>query len=402
MTGATSRGLVFVPYPYTGSGSSYTPIAIAREFLRAGHEVTTFVPSLRAVPPTDLDYRTWLPAWLPRPLRGGRFHRFAYAAMAERLLAEVRRRGAGCPVWLWPNAELDTVRALKDAGAFVIREMINTHQVTVRTILEEEARRSGLVGPMPVTEESIAAENAELALVDRVVSPSAGVDRSLIEQGIPPAKLYRSHFGWEPRRFPGFAAPPPPPPPAGAGFVALFVGDITIRKGAHLALEAWRAAALGGEFRLAGRVSPEMEAPLAAAVAGGSVRHIPFTNDLARHYREADVFLFPTLEEGAPLVCYEAAAFSLPIVTGPMGTARFVADGVNGVVVDPHDIAALSEALRLLAHDNEWCASLSAAVRVAAHTHRWEDAARNRVDLLRHDLNSPATPPPPPRRSGRR
>ena len=376
------RGLVFVPYPYTGSGSSYTPIAIAREFSRAGHDVTTYIPSLRARPPTDLDYRSWLPAWLPRPVRGGRFHRFAYPATVERLLAEVRRRGAGCPVWLWPNAELDTVRALKDAGAFVVREMINTHQVTVRTILENEARLSGLRGPMPVTEESIAAENTELGLVDRVVSPSDGVDRSLIEQGVPEAKLYRSHFGWEPARFPGLASPPPPR----ARFTALFVGDITVRKGVHLALEAWLAAEIDGEFRLAGRVSPEMEAPLAAAIATGRVRHIPFTRDLSPHYREANVFLFPTLEEGAPLVCYEAAAFGLPIVTGPMGTSRLVEDGVNGVVVDPHDVEALSGALRSLARDRERHGALSTAILAAAQTHRWEDAARSRVELLRRDL----------------
>ena len=384
MKDEASRGLVFVPYPYTGNGAAYTPIAIAREFPRAGHDVTAYLPSLRAHPPGDLDYRTWLPAWLPRPIRGGRFHRFAHAAIADRLVTEVHRRGSGCPVWLWPGADLDTVRALKEAGAFLIREMINTHQVTVRAILEREARLSGLYGPMPVTEDSIAAETSELALVDRVVSPSAGVDRSLIEQGVPEAKIYRSHFGWEPARFPGAASPTP----RSERFTALFVGDITIRKGAHLALEAWRAASIAGEFRLAGRVSPEMAAPLAAAVATGSVRHIPFTSDLSRHYREADVFLFPTLEEGAPLVCYEAAGFGLPIVTGPMGTARFVEDGINGVVADPHDIGALSDALRDLASDAGRRSALSSAARAAAQTHRWEEAARSRLELLRHDVRA--------------
>ena len=387
MKNGAVRGLVFVPYPYTGSGSSYTPIAIARQFPGAGHEVTTYIPSLRARPPGDLDYRSWLPVWLPRPLRGGRFHRFAYPAMVARLLSQVRRFGPGCPVWLWPNAELETVRALKDAGAFIMREMINTHQVTVRTILENEARLSGLRGPMPVTEASILAEDTELALVDRVVSPSDGVDRSLIEQGVPEAKIYRSHFGWDPARFSGYTSSASP----NARFTALFVGDITMRKGVHLALEAWRAAQIEGEFRLVGRISPEMQTPLAEAIASGGVCHIPFTSDLSQHYRESDVFLFPTLEEGAPLVCYEAAAFGLPIITGPMGTSRFVEDGVNGVVVDPHDIDALSAALRLLAHDRERLDSLSTAIRAAAETHRWEDAARSRVALLRHDLNSPAS-----------
>lgn len=375
------HGLVFVPYIYTGWGSSHTPIAIASEFPRVGHSVTAFVPSARARPPAGLDVRSWLPATLPRAVRGGRLHRMAYPAIVKQLLAEVRRQGRGCPVWLWPCASLDTVRALKDAGAFVLREMINTHQSTLRAVLEGEARSCGLRAPIVITDEAIAAENAELALVDRIVSPSEAVDRSLLEQGVPAAKIYRSHFGWAPDRFPDRRRPPQ----ARGRFVALFVGEISARKGAHLALQAWRAAAIDGEFRLVGSVSPEMAPPLAAAIAAGSVRHVPFTADVSPHYRQANVLFFPTLEEGAPLVCYEAAAFGLPILTGPMGTARFVANGVNGIVVDPHDEAALVNALRSLAGDADWREELALAAVASANAHRWEDAASSRVRLLENE-----------------
>ena len=156
--------------------------------------------------------------------------------MAQRLLADVRRSGPGTVVWLWPNARLETVEHLEAAGAFIVREMINTHSATYRQILLDEAERSGLAGPMPITDEFVAAETAELALVDRVVSPSEGVDRSLLAAGVPEEKLYRSHFGWEAARFADVARCTRPDRP----FTALFVGEITVRKGAHLALQAWR------------------------------------------------------------------------------------------------------------------------------------------------------------------
>lgn len=372
------RGLVFVPFIYTGWGPSHTAISIASQFAAIGHDVTAYIPSARARPPAQLRHRTWLPGFLPRPIRSGRFHERACAAIMPRLCADVRRLGPGCPVWLWPNASIAMIEQLKDAGAFIIVEMINTHQATARLILQAEAERTGLAGPNLISDESIAWENNTLALVDRIVSPSDCVDRSLIEQGIDPDRVYRSHFGWDPARFGDRSSLAE----RVKGFTALFVGEITIRKGAHLALEAWREADLDGEFRMVGKVSPEMAEPLRHAIASERVRHIPFTLDLARHYREADVFLFPTLEEGAPLVCYEAASFGLPIVTGPMGAARLVEHGSNGMIVDPHDQGALVAALRSLASDRSQLAAMSAAAREAADLRRWVDAARNRIEWL--------------------
>lgn len=380
--------LTFLPYVYTGFGSSYTPMAIAGGFAAAGQAGRLYAPSLRARPPAGLDLQTWLPPWLPRPVRGGRFHASAYGYVARQLVADVRCAGPGTVVWLWPNAALDTVRQLKDAGAFIVREMINTHSATYRAILEEEARRSGLVGPMPITDAFIAHETAELALVDRVVSPSEGVDRSLLANGVPEEKLYRSHFGWEPGRFPHAG-------PSGRRerpFTALFVGEITVRKGAHLALRAWRDAGIDGEFHLLGAVSPELAPLLAAEVARGKVRHTRFSGDPAPHYRQADCLFFPTLEEGAPLVCYEAAACGLPVITGPMGTARFIRHGHNGVVVDPHDHDGLVAALRALADGRNAPDGLhyrlAAAALASAQDHRWQDAADHRLALLHADQHN--------------
>ncbi|WP_237438373.1 glycosyltransferase [Alteraurantiacibacter buctensis] len=377
--------LSFLPYVYTGFGSSHTPMAVARGFAGLAPGSRLYVPSLRARPPQGVDLCTWMPAWLPRPLRGGRFHQAAQARVVERLLADLRRAGPGAVVWLWPNAGLDTVRRLKDAGAFLVREMINTHSATYRQIILGEALRSGLSGPMPITDAFVAEETAELALVDRVVSPAEGVDRSLLAAGVADERIYRSHFGWDPARFPTVSRHRDPVAP----FTALFVGEITVRKGAHLALRAWREAGIEGEFHLLGAVSPELAPLLACEIARGGVRHTPFTADPAPFYRQAGCLFFPTLEEGAPLVCYEAAACGLPVITGPMGTARFISHGHNGIVVDPHDQAALVAALKALADGRRapdgLHARLSAAAASSAQQHRWEDAARHRLALLQAD-----------------
>ncbi len=385
MSVSAEDGLMFMPYINSAHASSYTPVSIARAFPRVGHEIVAYLPSLRVVPPADLNYRTWLPPFLPRLIRGGRFHRWAYTAIAARLVREVRWRN-GAVIWLWPGTDLETMRALKDAGAMLIREMINNDQASARAILEEEARRTGLDPLLTITDESIEAERRELMLADRLVSSNACVDENLVAVGFPGHKLYKTFYGWDPARF----ARLDPSPHRSSPFTALFVGEVTMRKGAHLALEAWRAAGIGGELRFVGRISPEMAEPLSAAMGNGRVRHVPYTSDIAAHYREADAFLFPTLEEGGPMVTIEAGAFGLPVVTGPMGTARTVEDGVSGLVVEPRDIDALAAALRNLAHDRDLrCAMAAAARRIAANRH-WEHSARDRLALLRADLAAAA------------
>ena len=53
-------------------------------------------------------------------------------------------------------------------------------------------------------------------------------------------------------------------------------------------------------------------------LARSDVIHRDYTSDIALAYREADFFAFPSLEEGGPLVTYEAMANGLPVLTSPM------------------------------------------------------------------------------------
>ena len=73
-----------------------------------------------------------------------------------------------------------------------------------------------------------------------------------------------------------------------------------------------------------------------------------YTRDIAFAYREADFFAFPSLEEGSPLVTYEAMANGLPVLTSPMGAGGIVRDGKDGIIVSPYDEEALVTGLQQL------------------------------------------------------
>lgn len=121
--------------------------------------------------------------------------------------------------------------------------------------------------------------------------------------------------------------------------------------------------------RLAGQ--PPNETLRAAVEARGLARRVVFLGRLddaalARFYRELDLFVVPSQQEGLSIVALEAMAAGAPVVsTRCGGPEEFVIDGQTGLLV-PHDAAALAAAIERLAGDRALCRRLGAeaAIRV--------------------------------------
>lgn len=365
---------VYLPYEYNGTGSGYTPVAVAQGFEALGTDVSLYVRSATEKLPRLHQVFDSTPRSVIDKVR----NRIIGPAVERQLLQAVKGSPGRPVVWLWPDASLKYVRQLKDAGALIVREMINTHRGTARRILEAEGKKQGVDLHSHISPQSIQLEQDELALADYIVSPSEEVDASLAEWHVPDRKVLRSFFGWDPGRISsehGAAS-------AGEELQVLFVGLISMRKGVHLALEAWNKAKVPGKFVLLGRISNEMTEIVKAHLSLGNVEHHGFTRNIAPIFRSSDFMLFPTLEEGAPLVCYEAAGAGLPILTSPMGKARIVVDGRNGLVVDPADGDALVEAIRKLAGSPELRSQMSAAITEDSKQRTWTHAAESRLAEL--------------------
>jgi len=83
--------------------------------------------------------------------------------------------------------------------------------------------------------------------------------------------------------------------------------------------------------------------------------------DLARCYREADVFGLPSYREGFPIVLLEAMSMGLPIVTTKLrGAADRLEEGVNALFVPPRRPDLLGKALARLLADDHLRASMAA------------------------------------------
>lgn len=136
--------------------------------------------------------------------------------------------------------------------------------------------------------------------------------------------------------------------------VLLFVGQHIREKGVEIiirALDRLRDLPVKMEFVGTGYAVEEMKALIASLGLGDRVTFHGVVRDremLKNIYASADLFLFPSLYDNAPLVVREAAMMGTPAII-PVGStaSEVIADGVNGFLADatPESYAAVVRAL---------------------------------------------------------
>ncbi|MCK4516030.1 MAG: glycosyltransferase, partial [Spirochaetaceae bacterium] len=181
-----------------------------------------------------------------------------------------------------------------------------------------------------------------------------------------------------------------------AEFMLLFVGQHRWEKNVRLIINAvaWLAAMLketgmGRPFRMVfageGYAAPAMRSmceDLGIAERTVFLGKIVDRDALQSLFARADLFLFPSIYDNAPLVMREAAAFSLPtVVAAGSTTAEIVQDGENGFITED-DPESMARRLKLLMGQPEL---LRRAGRGAAKTIYigWEDIVNWAVDQYR-------------------
>jgi glycosyltransferase involved in cell wall biosynthesis len=160
------------------------------------------------------------------------------------------------------------------------------------------------------------------------------------------------------------------------------VGSIGVRKGIHLLLDYWVKAKLNAKLKLVGAIEDAVKPLVTQYLSHENIEHIPFTSDLPSIYKNADIFILPSLEEGSPLVMYMALGAGLPVIVSPMGGGGVIVDNEDGFVVDPHDADKWIERMRQLAESAECRAHLSRQSKVKATHYVWDAVAKDRLQSL--------------------
>ncbi|MGH9716609.1 MAG: glycosyltransferase family 4 protein [Candidatus Acidiferrales bacterium] len=111
---------------------------------------------------------------------------------------------------------------------------------------------------------------------------------------------------------------------------------------------------------------------------------------IAACYSRADIFALPSTGEGFGLVFLEAMAFAKPVVGADFGGATdVVQDGVNGLLVPPHDAHKLADALSKLLRDDSLRAQLGQAGAEIARGKYAFSVFRERLERILEECGFP-------------
>jgi glycosyltransferase involved in cell wall biosynthesis len=237
---------------------------------------------------------------------------------------------------------LHGIRAAKRVGAITIVERSSAHPNVQHALLRDEFARFGL--HYPASNQRIVAKHLqEYAEADWIFVASEFVHRTMVAEGVPPAKLRQVHLGFAPQHF-------YPGEKSDDVFRVIFVGALSLQKGLPYLLEGFRLANLPkekSELLLVGEPFPEAQAFLPKYA--GLYRRLRFVphQELARVYHTGSVFVLPSLQDGFGMVVYEAAACGLPVIISE-NVGATVRDGEDGFIVPIRSAEAIAEKLTYL------------------------------------------------------
>jgi len=222
----------------------------------------------------------------------------------------------------------------KRKGKFIVLDERGAHPTYVRRILSNEYAKFNCLLDKRIFFEDVRKKEYELA--DYIFVPSQFVFNTFVEMGIKKDKLFIVPYGVNIETFRQI-------PKMDKTFRVLYVGRISLAKGVHYLLEAWRQLRLkNAELLLIGRVEKSFK-PILEKYKDifKHISNVP-NNELYKFYSNSSVFVLPSLTEGSALVAYEAMACGLPvIITENCGTV--VRDEKDGFIIPIKDIEALKE-----------------------------------------------------------
>jgi glycosyltransferase involved in cell wall biosynthesis len=113
------------------------------------------------------------------------------------------------------------------------------------------------------------------------------------------------------------------------------------------------------------------------------IKFLGFTTDkvLAKLYKEAAVFCYPSLYEGFGLPVTEAMHFGLPVVTSNLSSLPEAA-GKAALLVNPNEPKEISSALERLLEYQDEAQKLGQQAEIWAKKFNWPDSAREVLKLF--------------------
>lgn len=279
---------------------------------------------------------------------------------------------------VWANYALESIPVARSKGAKIILESGSCHIKTQQQLLEAEYGRWG-VPFAPVAQQTIDRMCAEYEAADYIMTLSTFARQSFIDQGIDENKILMVPCGVdvsEPRIHSQQMT-------SSKKFTALFVGLVTPRKGiAHL-LHAWQQANLPlaeAQLIIVGNqqkdfLSIKNNLPIANNVIfAGSMSK----EKLEKIYKQASIFVLPSIEDGFGMVIGEAMGHGVPAICSTHTAGPdIITHGIDGWLVPPADATALAKQLTWCYNNTDLCTVIGSKAQQRIQNFSWDTYGKN-------------------------
>ena len=289
-------------------------------------------------------------------------------------------------VQAWTGFALEPMEAGRRAGAMTVALRGSAHIRTQLELVREEYLAFGLKAPSGSTK-IIERECAEYDSADMINVISTFALRTFLDRGFAASRLILTPLAVDVPSFTGDIRHTPRTGP----LRVLFLGNISLRKGVQYLLEATNA--LGPKavsVSLVGGVSADGAVVLERLAKRGEWKGPVARQGLRDVFREHDVLVLPSVEDGFGAVICEAMAAGLPVVaTENTGAPDVIREGVDGMIVPARSASALRDALQSLIDNPARTIEMGAAAAGAmAQSRTWDHFAS---DLLRQYAHARAS-----------
>jgi glycosyltransferase involved in cell wall biosynthesis len=292
-------------------------------------------------------------------------------------------------VHCWPRGALATLKVAKKLGIPTVLERPNAHTRFCYRAVAKECQRIGIETAHRDYEPDSRAldlEEREFASTDYLLCPSDFTAKSFLDEGFPTSKILRHTYGFDENLY----FPDTMRRQQEKKFIAIFVGVDAVRKGLHIALDAWllSPAIKDGIFFIAGELSPEYKKRFAWELSDPSVVQLGHRRDVPDLMRKADVLLMPSIEEGFGLVCVDALGCGVvPLVSKACTETCRHMD--NALVHEVGDLQSLREHITMLYENGQLLNRLREGALRSRYDLTWTVAGRRLLDVYQEALSSP-------------
>jgi glycosyltransferase involved in cell wall biosynthesis len=292
---------------------------------------------------------------------------------------------------IWSGFALKTIQQIRKRNprAIIILERCSTHIQFQFDILNHAYSLFHNVAAKLPSQPIIEKEKAEYQAVDYISVPTNFVRKTFLDKFIPQDKIIVNPYGVLLNEFSYSANKELKPQQE---FKVIFVGYFCVRKGAKIFLEIVDYFKHHADitFQLVGSIEIGLEEYIAPYLNKNLYYQssVP-QNKLNNFYAGADVFLFPSYEEGMAYVTLQAMACGLALVVSHnSGAGMAIEHGKSGYLFDSEAKQSYIDTIQSLYEDRGLCRRIGKEARQGVEKgFTWEDYSQRYLQKLQ-SLNS--------------